>query len=188
MSVKYINRRNEAYYLKLVPTKTGKKQYYAVKDISKINQNDLAEEIPSGFEFHESPVDARVVFRKIPVYNVSNEEVEIIDLVMKKHKTVSDYIIEKGINEISIYISQMIDIDKDDILFNLKEKLYLIRTYENVLKFKKTGKIYKAQRFCYRSSSYDWITIGSSQDLRYLAEKYCYHIDKDSLFEFGREQ
>jgi hypothetical protein len=184
MPVEYINRKKEKYYLKTAPSKSGKIQYCAIKNISKINPAELVEEIPPGYEFYEKPKDALVVFRKIPVYNISDEEVEIIDSVMKKHETVSDYIIEKGVDDITIYISQIGDKNyDDDFLFEFRKKI--VWTYDDGLKFEKAGRIYKAQRFCYRSSSYGWITMESSKDLRYLAEKYCYHIDKESIYEFG---
>ena len=188
MPVEYINRRKEKYYLKMAPTKTGKSQYCAVKNISKINQGELVEVIPPGFEFYEDPREARVYFRKIPVYNISDEEVEIIDSVMKKHETVSNYIIDKGVNEITVFVSNMDDIENnmDKIFPGFRLGLYLLRRYEDVLKFVKAGKKYSVKRFCYLGSVYDWITIESSSDLRYLAEKYCYHIDKESLYDFGR--
>ena len=43
------------------------------------------------------------------------------------------------------------------------------------------------QRFCNLSRYYGWITMETSNDLKYLAEKYCYHIDKESLLEFWIE-
>ena len=192
MPIEYINRKNEKYYLKIALTKTGKKQWCAVKNIAKINQSELSEEIPLGHEFYESPMNAQVVLRKIPIYNVSDEEVAIIDSVMKKHETISDYIIDKGENDITIYTLRTDDnIDEDDDPYlKYKRMLYTRKygRYDEGLKFKKnkkkSNKEYDVQRFCYRSSSYGWITIDSSDDLRYLAEKYCYHIDKESLYDF----
>jgi len=188
MPIEYTNRRKEKYYLKTAPTKTGKTQYCVVKNIKKMNPVELVDEIPPGFEFYEEPKDARVYFRKIPVYNISDEEVEIIDSVMKKHETVSDYIIDKGVNDITIFISNPGDVFSygDEIVPWFREGLYFYRRYEDGLKFVKTGKKYSAQRFCYLGSVDDWITMESSEDLRYLAEKYCYHIDKESLYDFGR--
>ena len=61
------------------------------------------------------------------------------------------------------------------------------RRYESVLKFGKEGKKsieYTVKRFCYRSGVDDWIVLERSKDLNYLAQKYCYHIDKESLYNF----
>jgi hypothetical protein len=50
----------------------------------------------------------------------------------------------------------------------------------------KKKQIYYAERFCYRSSVDDWITMESDKDLKYLAEKYCFHVGKDSLYDIYR--
>ncbi len=184
MPVSYINRRKEEYFVRAIPSKTGKMCYYVVKDTSKCDPKELLQEIPAGFEFHEIPNEAKVVFRKIPRYNITDSEVEIVAAVMKKHETVSDYIVEKGVDDITVYVGHA-DADAFTDWPELKDKKYLMQTYDDGLKFAKTGKSYHAQRFCYRSSHYGWITIESSRDLRYLAEKYCFHIDKESLFDFG---
>ena len=183
MPVEYINRINVKYYLKIAPTKTGKIQYCAISNIRKTNPADLADEIPSGFEFYEIPENAMVVFRKIPTYNISEEEVEIIDSVMKKHETVSDYIIDKEVNDITIYTARIEKYDRDDMLFGFRKRI--IWYYDKGLRFEKSrkkGDKYNVQRFCYRSCVDDWIIIESNDDLRYLAEKYCYHIDKESIY------
>jgi len=188
MPVEYINRQNEKYYLKTAPTKAGKYSIAPYKTSKKINPVELVDEIPPGYEFYEDPKEARVYFRKIPAYNISDEEVGIIDSVMKKHETVSDYLINKGVNDITVYVSNLGDMKYcgDDIVPGFRERLYLFRRYDDNLKFIKTGKKYSVQRYCYLGSVDDWITLECSNDLRYLAEKYCYHIDKESLYDFGR--
>ncbi len=55
------------------------------------------------------------------------------------------------------------------------------------LRFEKDNDNFKAQRFCNLSRYYGWITMETSNDLEYLAEKFCYHIDKESLLEFWIE-
>jgi hypothetical protein len=186
MPVVYTNRRNEKVYLKTAPTKSGKLQYCAVKNISKMNPDELLDYIPEGYEFYENPREAMVYFRRIPRYNTTDAEVEIVDSVMKQHETVSDYIIEKGADEIIIFVSQMNKNDEQYLGYReLIAGLHFYRRYEDVMKFVKTGKTYKAQRYCWRSSVDDWITLESGKDLKFLAEKYCKHIGKDSYYELG---
>ena len=184
-SVEYINRKREKYYLKAALTKTGKKRYYVVKDLSKTDPKDLLQEMPVGFEFYEHPREAQVVLRKIPTYLVTDEEVEIVDSVMKNHETISDYIVEKGVDHITIYTG-CIDRNIFSDMPDLYEKFYMMQHYEDLMRFEKVKKDYLAQRFCCLSRAYGWITIDRNKDLRYLAEKYCYHIDKDSLFDFWK--
>lgn len=37
------------------------------------------------------------------------------------------------------------------------------------------------------SNNYGWITLETNENLSYLAGKYCFHIDKESLLEFWIE-
>ncbi len=186
MPAEYINRRKEKYYVKAIPTKAGKQRFYIVKSTTKTNPAELLQEIPSGFEFYKIPSSAQVIFRKVPTYNISDAEVEIVDSVMKKHETVSDYIIEKGVDHITIYLARM-DISQFSDFPGMAEKLHMFQTYEDLLRFEKAGNIYNAQRFCCLTSHYGWITMESDENLEYLAEKYCYHIDKKSLINFWIE-
>lgn len=185
MPIEYINRRKEKYYIKATLSKTGKMVYSSVKDKPKLNLDELLQEIPQGFEFYESPCEARVYFRKVPIYNITDAEVEIVNSAMKMQEIDSAYIVEKGVDRITVYIGQKMSHNFDAEFSLFKEKLYLFQSYDEQLRFEKIRKTYEAQRFCYRSSHNDWITMENSKDLKYLAEKYCYHIDKDSLFDFG---
>jgi hypothetical protein len=132
MPIEYINRSGDKYYLKKALTKTGKIQFCAVKDIRKIKPEDFVEEIPSGFEFYEEPKSAMVYFRKILVYNITDEEVEIIDSVMRNHETVTDYIIDKGANDITVYIKEKTDTDYS---WHTSLNRYRFLRYEDGLKF-----------------------------------------------------
>jgi hypothetical protein len=161
-------------------------RYYVVKDLSKVNPNDLLHDIPDGFEFYEHPRESQVVFRKIPTYRITDEEVEIVNSVMKKHETVSDYIVEKEVDHIVVYIGRL-NIDNFSGMPEIQNSFYLIQNYEDVLRFEKAQKKYLAQRFCCLLGHYGWITMESNEDLQYLSEKYCYHIDKESLLGFWIE-
>ena len=185
-AVKYINRRREKHYIKEVISKTGKKRYYIVKNMSKVSPEELLSDVPSGFEFYEHPRDAMVVLRKIPIYNINDAEVEIVNLVMKQHDTVTDYIVEKSVDHIAIYTG-CCDINNYSDMPELIASFHLIQHYDDILRFEKKKKIYLAQRFCCLSRDYGWITMERNKDLRYLAEKYCYHIGKDSLFNFWKD-
>ena len=185
-NAEYVNRRRDKYYIKVTPTKAGKIQYCAVKNVSKIDPKNLLKELPVGYEFYESPRDAKVVIRKIPIYNITDAEVEIVKSAMKTRASVSDYIVEKAADHIIIYTGNC-DINAlDDYIPLWRTSFYKIQNYEDVLRFEKVKKTWHAQRFCYRSISYGWITMEQNKDLQYLAEKYCFHLEKDSLYEFGR--
>ncbi len=185
MPISYENRKGEIHYIKAAATKKGGKRYYVVKNKEKYKPEDLLEEMPEGFEFYEFPSDALVAFRHIAKSSFTDGEFAILDSVMKRHETVKDYIIDKEENALTIYIDLM---DKE--LFEMLDdkQIRQIKRYDDILRFEKSeNDDYSAQRFCYISRYYGWITLETSDDLQYLAEKYCCHIDKESLLQFWIE-
>jgi hypothetical protein len=183
MQISYKNRKGELHYLKAVKTKKGGIRYYVVKNLK--DSDELLTQVPDGFEFHELPFDGQVVLRKKLQSTITDEEFAILDSVMKKHKTVKDYIIEKKANALMLYIAGH---NRKDFFFYTNKQFKSIQRYDEKLIFgKDEDGLYEVQRYCYLGSIDDWITIGSSRDLKSLAEKYCYHIDKDSLYEFWFE-
>ncbi len=183
MPVSYENRKGDKHYVKAVKTKKGGTRYYIVKNNQ--NPDELINEVPPGFEFYEIPFDAQVTFRKIVKINITDEEFSILDSVMKHHKTVKDYIIEKEKDALLIYIS---DYDEELRLMLGEKQFAQIQKYDEKMRFEKgENGGFHAQRFCFISKFYGWITMETGDDLKYLAEKYCYHIDKETLLNFWIE-
>ncbi|MBB6005429.1 hypothetical protein [Arcicella rosea] len=184
MLLEYINRKKESHFFISKMTKNGKERFYVVKDKSKYPKLELLIELPKGFEFYEHPEDAKVVLRKILKSVVLQDEVEIVTEIMENHITAKDYIIDKTENSIDVYLGHL---DKNDYI-ELQEHYYKIQSYRHILRFEKVNNTtYKAQRFCSLSRYYGWITMETSESLDYLADKYCFHIDKESLLEFWIE-
>jgi hypothetical protein len=184
MIVEYINRKKESHFLIPKITKNGNERFYIIKDKSKFAKSDLLVEMPRGFEFYEYPEEGKVVLRKILKSIVTKDEIEIIDEVMKNHLTAKDYLIDKTENSLILYLGHL---DKEDYKTN-EEYFSKIQSYRYKLRFEKiNNRTYKVQRFCNLSNYYGWITLESSEDLFFLAEKYCFHIDKESLLDFWIE-
>jgi len=184
MPVKYVNRKGQANYLRAVTAKKGGTRYYIIKNPEKYPNTALLDNLPEGFEFYEQPSEALVVLRKTLQTTITPEEKEIVAEVMRKHETVDDYIIDTEANAILIYIAHL---SREEFGFD-EEHFQLIQSHNDKLRFEKTNpETYKAQRFCHLSNYYGWITMETSSDLKYLAQKYCYHIDKESLLEFWIE-
>jgi hypothetical protein len=184
MVLEYINRKKESHFLISKMTKNGKERYYVIKDKTKYPKSDLLIEMPRGFEFYEHPEDGNVVLRKVLKSTILQDEVEVVTATMENHLTAKDYIIDKRGNSIDIYLGHL---DKEDYL-EWKEHFNKIQSYRDILRFEKVNNVrYKAQRFCNLSRYYGWITMETSENLNYLAEKYCFHIDKESLLEFWIE-
>ena len=185
MSICYENRKGELHYVKVADTKKGGKRYYIVKDKNKYKADELLDGIPEDFEFYEFPYDGLVSFRKIIKSNITDEEFSILDSVMKRHETVKEYIIDKEENALMLYISANYDGIRG--IWNDKDFKQFQR-FDVKLRFEKNdGNDFRAQRFCNLSRHHGWITMETSEDLKYLAEKYCYHADKESLLEFWIE-
>ncbi|HXG83295.1 MAG TPA: hypothetical protein VNI84_04625 [Pyrinomonadaceae bacterium] len=183
MSLEYENRKGEKHYVKWVKTRKGGTRYYIVKN--KRNPGELLDEMPQGFEFYEFPFDALVTFRKIKKSNITDEEFSILDSVMKRHETVKEYIIDREENALTLYISG----DYGEIRSFLRDEDFRkMQQYDEKLRFEKNKNSgFRAQRFCFISKYYGWIAMETSEDLKYLAEKYCPHADKESLLEFWIE-
>ncbi|NDV46601.1 hypothetical protein D0T49_06030 [Paludibacter sp. 221] len=184
MPLEYINRKKKAHYVKVSLTKNGKERYYIIKDKSKLAESELLTDMPRGYEFYEQPEDALVVFRKIVKSSVSKEEMMTVDSVMQELKLPNDYIIDRGINEINVYLDRFTKKENKDYF---RDNIHLYQYYNLMLRFVKSGRNYKAERFCHLLRFHGWITIETSDDLEFLAKKYCYHINKESLYDFWIE-
>lgn len=184
MSLCYTNRKGHQHYLRLVQTKKGGTRYYIVKNPERYADDELLLQMPSGFEFYEYPFDARVVLRKKLKSKITHDELSVVDQVMAQHETVKDYILDQDQESIFVYQAGLTLADAifDEALFRE------IQSYDVKLRFRKTAEeTYQAQRFCHISRYYGWITMETSPHLGDLAQKFCYHIDKESLLEFWIE-
>jgi len=141
-------------------------------------------QLPEGFEFYEHPFDARVVLRKKLKSKITEDELAVVDQVMSEHETVKDYLLDRDKESIFVYQTGYTEADT----FYDKELFRLIQQYDAKLRFRKNDEeTYQAQRFCHLSHYYGWITLETSPHLGDLAQKFCYHIDKESLLEFWIE-
>jgi hypothetical protein len=79
MSVDYVNRKGQTYYLHESRTKTGKLRYY----FSTKKGGELADEIPEGYEIYEHP-NAQVFLRKVRPKVITDDEVATVERVMQR--------------------------------------------------------------------------------------------------------
>ncbi len=185
MAKGYTNRRGKTYYIKKRETKTGKITYTMTLKESE----DCIDEEPTGYEVHELPESGQIVIRKkLPkAYNL--RELHLIKNALEENETISDYKLDIKGKEVLIYISELPDTE----FFNrieglLRSNIGMIKNYEARMKIIKVGEEsdrYAIQRYCYRGSIDDWITIGVSPRLNKLVEKYIYHLGKESYYELG---
>lgn len=184
MSLCYTNRKGHNHYVRAATTKKGGTRYYIVRHPERYADDELLLQLPEGFEFYEHPFDARVVLRKKLKSKITEDELAIVDQVLSEHETVRDYLLDRDKESIFVYQTGHTEADT----FYDKELFRLIQQYDAKLRFRKTEEeTYQAQRFCHLSRYYGWIILETSPHLGDLAQKFCYHIDKESLLEFWIE-
>lgn len=184
----YTNRQGKTCYFRAVPTKTGKLRYYLTHQP---DAKDLITEVPEGFEVVELPWDGQVVIRKkAPVYTTAAEQA-IVRAAMERYSPVKDFLItaERGgiaisISQFSHYFDELYPTHEEAVeLFG--ENLHKWKKYDWILTFellnKKTRKFQVIRK---ASVQYDAVPIDEGTDLRALADKYCYHVGRESLLEF----
>ncbi|MCB0644456.1 MAG: hypothetical protein KDC44_22585 [Phaeodactylibacter sp.] len=184
----YTNREKKTYYIRAVPTKKGKLRYYLTRDPKAA---DLITAVPEGFEITELPYDGRVVVRKqVPVWT-SSEEQAIVRQAMDVHSPVQDFIITAERGGIAISISQFSHHwdawypTAEEARQRYGEIIHLEKTYDWIMTFellnKKTRKFQVIRK---AHVEYDAVAIDEGTDLQALAAKYCYHVGRESLWEF----
>ena len=104
----YTNHQNSTAYIRAVPAKKGGLRYYITKDPK---APDLIEEMPEGFEFHENPEDARIIFRKRKACHILPAERQMVEDAVANLSAVSDFVVEAREKEIVVYISQFSSIE-----------------------------------------------------------------------------
>jgi len=96
------------------------------------------------------------------------------------------YIIDLEKNVLVIYLGRLTRKEMD---WMTAEQFQITQSYMPKLAFQKEKGTEKYQVFrtCSMPFYPDWIILETHEDLAHLAEKYCYHIDKESLLEFWIE-
>lgn len=184
----YTNRQQKTYYVRAVPTKKGKLRYYLTQTPEAA---DLITEIPEGYEVVEYPFEGKVVIRKqVPIYTTP-EEKEIVRQAMKVHSPVKDFIITAERGGIAIHISQFSHywepkyLSAEEAREIYGDNIHRWKTYDWILTFELLDKeARKFQVIRKASIKYDAVAIDEGTDLKVLAEKYCYHIGRESLLNF----
>lgn len=188
MALTYQNRCGETYYFRVAKTKKDNNRYYVTKQ----DTGNLIDEIPEGFEIYEHPEDAKVVLRKKIVNKISENEVEIIRKAVKNLSALDDFLTDIKGNILTVYFSRMNRKEFESMFpqgqtVEELEKLYrkfqsYIKTMRFILEDEKDRK-FTVQRWCHLGSIDNWIDLETSDNLKALAEKYCYHLGKDSYFD-----
>ncbi|MDB6036204.1 MAG: hypothetical protein JWM99_45 [Verrucomicrobiales bacterium] len=160
MSFSYRNRFNAVYFLveKKAPAKKPK-LYFSQKDESG------PATLPEGFEVFENP-RGQVFLRRIGTQVIKADELELVQKVLSKLGLTNRF--EPWIDKNRLTLYDIPSARQAVMRFVLMEK---------------KKRIFMPERFCFRGSVDDWISIGGPGTLLVLCQKYCRHLGKESLYE-----
>lgn len=187
MTLQYTNRRGQIYHLYQGITKNNKPKYF----FSTKNDGNRMEAIPDGFEIYENP-NAQVFLRKIEILLITELEKKTVVAEIEKNQCVQHFIVDVKKGYITIYTAQSNPVFEQDSwleklrqLRNFKPSLIGLN-YSAQMRFQllhTENRDFMAERFCYRGSIDDWITISDPEYLSQLVKKFVPHLGKDSFYE-----
>ncbi len=188
--ITHTNRCGQTYFLRVGRKNGGGVQYY----FSRNRDGSLAESIPKGFEIYES-VRGQVFLRREQPKLIQDSEKALIKQEIEKKDSANLYKIEVSGKTLTIFecsseIEKVLSFSPMFSVATLAEKRELrerFANYQAVLRFilSDSGhRIFTPERYCFRGSVDDWITIGPSESLEKIAAKYLQHLGLDSLYDF----
>jgi len=182
--LEFKNKWGQTYYVKSSTTKTGKTTFVVTKTLTE----DCVSKLPDGFEVADIPTSGQFVVRKKLPTVFTNTEVQIIEKELKKNKALSDYKIDIRGDILSIFVKDKPNLLDFGSMFP-KHLLEMIGNFEEKMRVKivirGNSRNYIFERFNFRGSVDDWMTIGTGTDLHELAQKFIRHLGLESYFEIG---
>ncbi|BAY66777.1 hypothetical protein NIES22_69210 (plasmid) [Calothrix brevissima NIES-22] len=189
MPIKYVNIKEQIYYLHQGMTKTGKPKYF----FSMKNEGHVVEAMPKGYEIYENP-NAQVFLRKVQPKIISDEERSTVEEGIKKFSNLESYQIDIKKETITVYTAdQDVNLLSELLNFSLIDKLREAQTrlkksisYSPMLRFiliDEQKRRFITQRYCFLGRIDDWIDIGNQGTLQELVKNYVKHLGQESFFE-----
>ena len=187
MPFAYTTRRGKTYYLHTGPKRGGGIQHYVSTD----PDGPVAEALPEGFEIYETP-NGQVYLRKAKPALIRPDELALVNAELSKRQT-SEHVYLADVNGKEIVIhegkTRLEALRAINIRFSergLEEYAARNAQFTAVMRFilqDKATREFAPQRFCFRGSVEDWISIGEPAPLQKLAAKFFKHLGKDSMYD-----
>lgn len=186
MPVTHTSRRGKTYFLHTGPKRGGGKQHF----FSTSPAGSLAERLPDGFEIYET-VNGQVYLRRAQPKLISDDEREVVQRGMQQPPAGHRYKLEVSGEVLTIFESSR----EPDWLNRLAPHLPpqqreatedRFAHYQAVLRFilvDANQRLFAPERFCFRGSVDDWISIGPPEPIGKLVTKYLKHLGRDSLYD-----
>lgn len=192
MTLEYINRRGDRYFVLQGKTKTGKPKFYCSKRYSGVGVDRL----PDGFEIHENPESALVNVRKIRPTRIQPFEREQLTRLARELAATAVLVDVEG-DALVVYASgidgarsaRLTSLLMGDAGAGARDHAdWLARNshYSPMLRFVLTDedeRLFALERWCYLGSIDHWIHLNHGQPLERLAKSYLPHVGNESFFE-----
>jgi hypothetical protein len=187
MALQYTSRTGKTYYLHTGPKRGGGIQYF----VSTKAGGTLADHLPEGFEIHES-VHGQVFLRRKQPRLIRDEEIACVEEQMRRQSGKSLFKAEVQGETLTIFESSDCSDDlsshfgfpaRDRLKEELRERF---ASYQAVMRFTLVDpdrRLFLPERYCFRGSVDDWISIGPPQPMKQAAINYLKHLGRESLFE-----
>jgi hypothetical protein len=188
MPVEYTNKKGKTYYLHQGMTKNQKVRFY----FSRKTEGNLVDAMPDGYEVYENP-NGGVYIRKARSRVISDDELAAVENEVRRfsHLRYCKVDVKKGI--ISIYtpkqnVDRLLDIIRsfsgaDSV--DVQRTIGQLVTYSPELRFvlvDKEKRLFQTQRYCYRGSIDDWISIGESGKMEDVVGRYVKYLETEAFF------
>lgn len=189
LPIQHTNRRGKTFFLHQDLTKTGKPRYF----FSAKQEVSLVETVPEGFEIYENPA-AQVFLRKIQPQIITEEETAVVERRMMRRFPPECFRIEVKKHMIIVFfvdqdvgfLSGLLGPARKGDFTSRRSRLEQMLSYSPMLRFvlaDETKRTFLPERYCFRGSIDDWISIGEAGALFDLVERYAKHLDRDSFYE-----
>jgi hypothetical protein len=186
MPVIHHSRTGKTYYLHTGPKRGGGAQHF----FSTKAAGSLAERVPDGFEIYET-VNGQVYLRRAQARRIRDEELAELQRGLAKPRAGHRYKVEARGNTVTIHESENRLSDVLGLMpsWGLRRDEALeerFAYYQPVLRFILTDaerRLFAPERYCFRGSVEDWISIGTPDTIAKLVARYLKHLGQDSFYE-----
>ncbi len=186
MAITYTSRTGKTWHLHTGPKRGGGVQYFFATKLG----DSIARSLPDGFEIYES-VNGQVFLRRIEPRLIRVEETTCIDRQLERRRGGKLYKTETRGRTLTIFESQdnLAGLGKIFPQVGPQKKAVLrerFASYQPVMRLilaDEEQRLFAPERYCFRGSVDDWISVGAPEPIKKLAVKYLKHLGQDSFFE-----
>jgi choline dehydrogenase-like flavoprotein len=193
MSIEYVNRRGDKYYLLQGKTKTGKPKYY----VSRKPDGTHVDQMPDGYEFHENPQDGVLSVRKIRPTKVLPQEREQLDAWTRELAGTEFFLVDVQNDSLVVYAPGDDPFARANLMHAIfggaiADKMSNLSwiganaAYLPMFRFNlvdEDERLYSADRWCVRGAIDGWIPLSHGKTLEKQAKAYLPHLHKESFYD-----